>query len=217
MTILIIVKESLSVIVPIITLILVGIGLKTWKIQLKGENNYKLSLDALRELKLTLLNIDDYRNPAYFSDEVYAAYSKHTNGKIHEPMNNNDWQLAEEYAEIDRWNKIIEQFNVYTDKLLRLAISINDYNIDLIDGKRLKDYLIEMNVARIRKKYLDKKIKNIDLLKEEERIKKWKELEGEEKEIFDILFIISKDKDFFGKNLEQYFELINKRLRIYIK
>ena len=208
-----IIMDSLSMIVSICTLVLVWIGLKTWKIQLKGENTFKLSLDVLRELKLTLIAIDDYRHPFYPANEVYASFAKHNNGRFPDFMNEDDKKLAHICAELERWNKIIEQFNIYTDILLKLIISINNYNIDLVNGKRLKDYIIEMNQNRSRKEFADEDKVYFKSMNTDER----NELKKEYSEINSVLSTFNKDEDTWGKNLDYYFEEMNKRLREYLK
>jgi hypothetical protein len=208
-----IIIDSLSIIVSICTLILVWIGLRTWKIQLKGENFFKLSLDVLRELKLTLVAIEEYRYPFYPANEIYAAFIKHNNGKILDFMNDEDRKLAKKCTELERWNKIVEQFNVYNDTLLKLVISINNYDIDLVNGKRLKDYVIEMNQNRSRREFADDEREQLDFTNKDERNK----LKEEYLDINKILIKHNKDDDIWGIRLEQYFEEVNKRLRKYLK
>ena len=191
---------SLSMIISIFTLILVWIGLKTWKIQLKGENSFKLSLDVLRKLKLTLIVIDDYRHPFYPANEVYTSFIKHYNGRIPDFMNDEDKKLAHICAELERWNKIIEQYNIYTDILLKLVISINNYNIDLVNGKRLKDYIIEMNQNRSRKEFADEDREQLKFMNTDER----NELKEEYSEINSVLSTFKKDEDTWGKNLNNF-------------
>ena len=199
------------------TLILIWLGLKTWKIQLKGESKFKLSLDALRELKLTLIAIDDYRNPFYPADEIYDAYSKRNNGKILDLNDNIERKLADNYAEIDRWNKIIEKYLIFEDIMSRLSILIDDYEIDLINAKRLKDFLIDIRHNRIKKEYADKREEELDNASTEERIKYRKEHEEENLKINNVLFQYTKENDPWRINLEHYFMEFNKRLRKYIK
>jgi len=208
-----IITGIISSFVSVVTLILVGIGLRIWKIQLKGENTFKLSLDVLRELKMTLVFIDDYRLPFYSANEIDNAFRKHNNGRIPDFMNDEERKLAQKCAEIERWKKIIEQYNIYTDKLLRLAISINDYDIDLVNDKRLNDYLYEMNWNRSRKEFADDERRQLKFMEKEERDKLIEEILDLNK----VLIKINKNDDIWGKTLEQYFNEINKRLRVYIK
>jgi hypothetical protein len=208
-----IIRDSFSIIVSLATLVLVWNGLKTWKIQLKGENIFNLSLDVLRELKLTLTSIDDYRNIFYSVNEIDIAFSKHNNGKSPDFMNTEERKLAQRCAEFERWNKIIEQFDVYTDRILKLAISINNYEVDLVNDKRLKDYLIEMNLNRSRKAFADDEREELDFSNKDERNR----LKDEILEINKILLKHNKDDDTWGNNLEQYFNEMNNRLRRYIK
>jgi len=207
-----IITGIISSFVSVVTLILVGVGLRIWKIQLKGENTFKLSLDVLRELKLTLIFIDDYRHPFYSANEIDNAFRKYNSGRIPDFMNTEERKLAQKCAELERWNKIIVQFNIYTDRILRLAISINNYDIDLVNDKRLRDYLIEMGWNRSRKEFADEEREQLKFMEKEERDKL-------KEEILDINKVLLKNKndDNWGKTLEQYFEEINKRLRVYIK
>ncbi|MCL2381576.1 MAG: hypothetical protein FWC64_08290 [Treponema sp.] len=209
--------DGISAIASLGTLILIGIGLGIWKIQLKGENKFKLSLDALRELKLTLIAIDDYRNPLYLANEIHDAYSKRNNGKILDDRNDNERKLAQNYAENDRWNKIIEKYLIFEDIVLRFSILIDNYEVDLINGKRLKDYLIDIRNNRIKKEYADIEQKKLDNASTEDRIKYWEKHRDEISIIDAVLFRYDKDSDIFGKGLEQYLVEFNKRLRKYIK
>ena len=161
--------DSLSTLISIGTFILVLIGLNTWRKQLKGENTYKLSLDVLRELKLTLVAIDEYRYVFYPADEMYYAFKKYNNDKIPDFMNGSDKKTAYKCAEIERWNKIIEQFNIYTSCMLKLAVSINNYEIDLVNGKRLKDYLIEISRNRSKKEFADDEREELQFMNKDER------------------------------------------------
>jgi len=211
-----IILDCIAAIASLGTLVLVWFGLRTWRIQLKGENKFKLSLDALRELKLTLIAVDDYRNPFYPAGEIYDAYSKRNDGKILDNRNDIDLRKAQKYAESDRWGKIIDKYLIFEDILLRLSILIDNYEIDLIDGKRLKDYLIDIRNNRIEKEYADEEEKELDNASTEERIKYRKENRENRLKISAVLTRQGKD-DIWGKNLEQYFDEINKRLRKYIK
>jgi len=208
-----IITGIISSFVSVVTLILVGVGLRIWKIQLKGENTFKLSLDVLRELKMTLIFIDDYRHPFYSANEIDNAFRKYNSGRIPDFMNTEERKLAQKCAELERWNKIIVQFNIYTDRILRLAISINNYDIDLVNDKRLRDYLIEMGWNRSRKEFADEEREQLKFMNKEERDK----LKEEILDINKVLLINNRNDDIWGKTLEQYFEEINKRLRVYIK
>ena len=208
--------DILSVLASIGTTIIVLFGLRTWRIQLKGENTFKLSLDILRELKLTLIAIDDYRNPIYSGNEIYEAYHKHNNGKLLDTYDDKEIKLARNYVEIDRWNKIIEKFFIYENLMLKLAILTNNYEIDLVNDKRLKNYIIELRNNRVIKEYADKREKELESVSNEERIRIRKIHKEENAEVSAVLFRYSKDDD-WGKNLELYFEEINKKLRRHIK
>ena len=206
-----IIVDFTPILISIITLIFVGIGLRLWKVQLKGEDTFRLSLDVLRELKLVIFAINDYRHYFYLPSEMYEAYLAHTNGKMPDMSIREERELAAKYAEIDRWNKIIEQFNSYTDKILRLSILLDDYNIDLVDGKRLKDFLLNMSSKRMDKEFADADRGRHQFMSKEQR----NEVREEYEKINTILQ--KPELDTWGDELEQYFNALNKRLRKYTK
>ena len=212
-----VIMEIISVILSIGTFFLVLHGLRIWKIQLKGENTFKLSLDILRELKLTLIAIDEYRYTFISADEIYEAYSKYSNGKILDHFNGKEMELARKYAENDRWNAITEKYFIYEDFMLKFTILINDYEYDLVNGKRLRDYVLDLRNNRMKKEYADKREKELDHVSNEERIEARKLYKEENEKMYAVLFRSSKDDDIWGENLEQYFSEINKRLRKYLK
>lgn len=209
------IMDSVSTVVSVVTLVLVWIGLNTWWKQLKGENTYKLAIDTLYKLKRTLSAIDDYRNPIYSPNEIYVAFSKYSNGKVLNLMNDEESKLAQIYVEYERWNRIIEQFNTYEDSLLKLKVSTNNYDIDLnlINDKRLGDYIQEMKINVLKRKFINNKRKKYESMNENELNK----LESQYSETSLVLSRYDKDEDVFGKNLGQYFEEMNKKLRKYTK
>ena len=212
-----IIIEIITVVVSIGTFFLVLYGLKIWKIQLKGENTFKLALDILRELKLTLIAIDEYRYIFYSSNEIYEAYSKHNDGKILDHFNREELDLAKKYAENDRWNAILEKYFIYEDFMLKFTILINDYEYDLVNDKRFRDYILELRNNRISKEYAEAREKELDHVSNEERVKTRRLYKEENEKIHAVLFRSTKGDDIFGKNLEQYFQEINKKLRKYLK
>jgi hypothetical protein len=209
--------EIISIFISIGTFFLVLYGLKIWKIQLKGENTFKLSLDILRELKLTLIAIDEYRYTFISAGEIYEAYSKHNDGKILDHFNKEELEMAKKYAENDRWNAILEKYFIYEDHMLKFTILINDYEYDLVNNKRFRDYILELRNNRINKDYAEAREKELEHVSNEERIKTRKIYREENEKIHAVLFKSSKGDDIFGGNIEQYFQEINKKLRKYLK
>jgi hypothetical protein len=207
-----ILKDGLTLLFSFFTLIILGNGLRTWKIQLKGENIFKLSVEVLRELKLTLYKINDFRNPFYDIGEIITAFEKHEKGK--EYSVNTDSENAKKYAENDRWNEIIKQYFLYEDKMLRLMILLNDYNLYIINGRNLKDYILELRKQRFRKEYVDKERENNENMTKEQR----KRIMNENLEISKILYKYTEDNDdIWGIGLNNYFIEVNKILRKYVK
>jgi hypothetical protein len=207
-----IIKDSITIIISIITLIVLLKGLQTWKIQIKGEDTFKLSLGILRELKRILDSIDTYRNHhLYTSDELKESFKKHET-KEFSFDNKEDVRIACRYLEIDELNNIIEKYFSYDDMMLNLMIILNDYNFDTIENRRFRDYIYEMKNCWIKielnnddlRKYtnmpIEEKKKIID------QNKKWNKVLKNVEEI-----------DEWRNKIEDYFNGINKKLRQYIK
>jgi hypothetical protein len=148
-----IIKDFIEIFISLGTLILIFIGLQTWKIQLKGENIFKLSQEVLRELRLVLYKINDYRNPFYAVGEMAEAFEKNEAGMKFNPAV--DRKMASKYAEFERWKQILDQYFIYEDKILRLMILLNDFNFDKINSKNMKNYILEMRSKRFKKESLD--------------------------------------------------------------
>jgi hypothetical protein len=207
-----ILKDWLTLLVSFITLIILWNGLRTWKIQLKGENIFKLAIEVLRELKLTLYKINDFRNPIYDMGKIITAFEKHEKEKKYNE--DTDSKTARRYAENTRWNEIITQYFIYEDKMLRLMILLDNYNFDVINNKNLKDYILEMRKQKFRKEYIDAKRENNENLTKEDRGR----IMNENLEINKILYKYTKDEDdVWGIELNNYFREINKKLRKYVK
>ena len=211
-----IVLDIISVLASIITLFLIWSGLQTWKIQLKGENTFKLSFDILLRLKQVLLEIHDYRSPMYLADEIYDAFHKRNSDKVFDPMNREDKELAFRYAELDRWNKIIDKLRVYEETVLKLSVLIDNYDIDLIDNKRLRNYILELRDARTEKEILDDEEQELNNVSIEERAKIKASHRDEKMKLNNILFRSSKN-DELREGLEQHFSKMNDRLKKYLK
>ena len=207
----------ISLFVSLITIILIWLGLKTWKSQLKGERYYKQSIDVLRELKILIYYINDYRKPIYFSEEIYEAFIKRKDIDTPYSMSKDDFDLGKTYTEQDRWNKIIEQYRKYDDKILYLQISLNSYDIDLINNNRFIDIIMEMHRARLHKQYLDKEYQKTNSLPLEESRKKRNELDAKMDDINDKLDNLIKEENAFSIKINNYFSELNKRLRKYLK
>jgi hypothetical protein len=205
-------KDGLTILVSFITLIFLWNGLRTWKIQLKGENIFKLAIEVLRELKLTLYKINDFRNPIYDMGEIITAFEKYENEKIYNE--DTDSKKAKRYAENIRWNEIITQYFIYEDKMLRLMIILDNYNFDIINNKNLKDYILEMRKQKFKKEYFDAERENNEILTKEDRDR----IMNENLEISKILYKYTKDEDdVWGIELNNYFKEINKKLRKYVR
>jgi hypothetical protein len=206
-----IIKGIIELIIAIITLVFIACGLRTWKIQLKGENIFKLSLEVVRELKLTLYKINDYRNPFYSAGETAEAFEKNEKDKKFDPMV--DTKTAARHAENERWIEMVNQFLSYEDKMLKLMILLNDFNFDIVGNKKLKNYILDIRNKRAKKEFADEDRKYNSTMTKEQR----ENLKNEYNEISKILYKKSDDEDEWGDELENYFITINNKLRKYIK
>ncbi|AEF80270.1 hypothetical protein TREAZ_1923 [Leadbettera azotonutricia ZAS-9] len=160
---------------------------------------------------MVLYKINEYRNPLYSISEIIEAFEKNGGGKKFNPTT--DRKEADQYAEYERWKEIVNQYFIYEEKIIRLMILLNDYNFDIVNGKNLKNYIIEMRHKRFEKEYADQeKERNENMTKEEREILKNKYLE-----ITKILYKYDDKDDNWGKELENYFFAINAKLRKYIK
>ena len=207
-------KEIIQLIISTMTIFLVWLGLKTWKVQLKGENKFQLSLEVLRELKVLLYKINDYRNPFYSAGEIIEAFYRNNSNKeeIFDPLNKDLNNKAKNYAEFERWKIVIDQYLVYEDKMLRLMVLMDDYNFDKINNKNFKKFILELRHERFKHDTLNEEKEYRNSLNEEAKQKLKKEIENNRK----ILFKYS-DKDEWGFQLEEYFLLLNMKLRKFIK
>jgi hypothetical protein len=206
------IKDIITIIISVITLIVLVKGLQTWKIQIKGEDTFKLSLDILRELKLILYSIDTYRNHhLYTADELKESFEKHENKKI-EFDSSEDMRIASRYLEMDELNNIIEKYSSYDDKMLKLMIILNDYRFDVIKNKRFRDYIYEMKNCWIKIDLNNDELRRYTNMPTEEKEKtinqnrKWNKVLKNVGEI-----------DEWRNKIEEYFNEINKKLRQYIK
>jgi hypothetical protein len=205
--------EITDISISLLTLGVLFCGLRTWRLQLKGENKYKLSLEVIRYLKKVIEKINGYRNPLIMVDEEYDALNKHN--KLSKGNDKSiDGKIAAEYVYIERWNDIVNQYFIYEDKILDLKIILNNYDLDIVNNKTILYYIRQLKKMKMifdgTKKQLEH---NLDE-KNMQRIKK------ENDEASDILFNIwdKNDKDDkFGYEIDMYFKEINKRLRKYLK
>jgi hypothetical protein len=188
-------------------------GLRTWRLQLKGENKYKLSLKVIRYLKKVIENITTYRNPIITADEEYNALEKHN--KLSE--NNDkpiDDRIASEHVYIERWNNIINQYFIYEDKILDLKIILNNYNLDIINDKTIVYYIKQLKNMKIIFANTEKQLSyNLD----KENIQRIRKENDEARAVLFNIWNKNDKNDKFGYEIDMYFNEINKRLRKYLK
>jgi len=196
------VLNIISTIFSFVALIVAGIGLYTWRLQLNGENKFNLSVDILAELIALLGVIDDYRAPGIFASEEYVALEKNhidpSTIKIGD-------ETGIQYVYQERWYKLYDQFQIYEKKMDRLKILLNDYQFDLVNNKRMKDFIDEI----ARSKFLhNMKIHNKQPLED---------IETDLNNLIKIIAKVDMRDDVFGQEIEKYFFEMNRRLRKYIK
>jgi len=202
-----ILKSYVDVLFPIATVILGFVGLRTWKIQLKGGSKYNLAADTLREYHFLKEEIRRYRLTAYRWKDDIERYS--------EIIDKIDIDKIEKTVEHENWKHVIEQLGKYRSCLIKLKISINDYTIDLVEGDKISlvDVVIgKLDGARVEREFLNDSAKysgQID--KEQQRL-----ILDRRERIFSVLCKGLGDDDEIEKILEKNFELINSRLRRYL-
>jgi hypothetical protein len=207
-----IIKDVITIVISATTLIILFKGLQTWKIQIKGEDTFKLSIDILRELQLILYSIDAYRNHhLYTVDELKESFEKH--GKKQFDFNNkDDMRIACKYLEADELNNIIEKYSFCDDKMLRLKIILNDYNFDIINNRRFRDYIYEMKNCWIKTELNNDELRMYTDMSVEEKAK----IINENKKWNKVLKNVEEIDEWKNK-IENYFKGINEKLRQYIK
>jgi hypothetical protein len=207
-----IIKDVITIVISAITLIILFKGLQIWKIQIKGENIFKLSIDILRELKLILYSIDAYRNHHFYTaDELKESFERHEDKKF-DPDNKETMRMACKYLEADELNKIIEKHSSYDDKMLKLMIILNDFSFDIINNRRFRDYIYEMKNC-----WIKIELNNDELRRYTNMPVKEKEKIINENEKWNKILKNVKDPDEWRNKIENYFKVINEKLRKYIK
>jgi len=106
------IKNITEILFFIGTIIVAFLGLKTWRIHLRGGDLYSYSKDALLELRKII--------------DLFTAYRY-----IFTP---ND-------EEITLWNKIHEQYLSYRNKIVNIRILLKNNFDDKIDGENMEDIL----------------------------------------------------------------------------
>lgn len=205
--------EIIDVSISLLTLGVLFCGLRTWRLQLKGENKYKLSLEVIRYLKKVIENMNTYRNPIITADEEYNALDKHN--KL--PKDDDkpiDGRIASEHVYIERWNNIVNQYSIYEDKILDLKIILNNYNLDIVNDKTIVYYIKQLRNMKIIFSGTEKRLSyNLD----KENMQK---IRKENDEAGAVLFNVwnkNDTNDKFGYEIDMYFNEINERLRKYLK
>jgi hypothetical protein len=125
----------------------------------------------------------------------------------------NDSKIATKYAENERWKEIVDQLLSYENKMLKLMILLNDFDLDVVNDKKLRNYVLEIRNKKVDKEFADEERDRNETMTKEEREK----LKKEYLEIAKVLYKHSKEKDEWGNELENYFMTINSKLRKYIK
>jgi hypothetical protein len=198
--------DVVQTILPLGTLIIAARGLHTWRLQLKGENKYRLSLDVLNSLAVLLDKIDSFRCPSISNPEEYCALEK--NGIDPATVKLGD-DRRRQYVYQERWNSLIDQYRTHYEQMSRLKILLNDFDLDVVKGKRIKDHIDDLYINKYQDEYYVHESHNFA---EPEKLK-WDALH--EKNI-KILYKMPDIEDEYGESLLDYFTEINRRLRKYI-
>jgi hypothetical protein len=113
-------------ILGLLAIIIAGLGLTLWKIQLRGGDLYKYAKEALFELKRLLNFIEEFR-----------------------------YLFITEEQENNIWLKIHDQFSLYETKMILVTILSKQKIDDKINGKNIKDYLTIIYKYRYEKEFIN--------------------------------------------------------------
>jgi hypothetical protein len=103
-----------EILISVFTLGVLFLGLYTWRLQLKGENKYKLSIEVIRYLQKIINKIYDYRNPLISASEKYDALEKHD--KLENTIQPINSKASSAYVYIERWSNIVNEFLVVVSR-----------------------------------------------------------------------------------------------------
>lgn len=202
-------KELFEILVPLTTLVLAFLGLTTWRKKLWGENKFSLATSTIKELYLVKEEIKNFRVGFYSGGEIYSAIREYR--KEH-PEEKIDDSKDSEYAEMRRWNLVVDQYQKYSTELTKLKVILNDYEIDSIQGKRMEDFLKEINLKRMHRQLNSQSLGQLQHMEEGQR----KDFLNQQQEIFRVL-VRSGPDDGLEDSIEKYFKGFNQRVRKYIK
>lgn len=206
------VKSVVNILFPVFAVVLGFLGLMTWKAQLRGESKYNLAADTLREHRNLEEAIRRYRLGAYLRKEDVERYSeilKTTSG------GKQDLSTVEEKVELENWSRVVEQFEKYRTCLMRLKISTNNYNIDLVGEQKhsLIDAVInKLDGARGERDFLNASDKYFDQLVPADR----QAIMDRRVQIFSVLCRGLDPVDEIETLMDNSFEGINARVRRYL-
>jgi hypothetical protein len=198
------IKDIVTLIISIITVIFIGLGLSAWRTQLKGQNKFQLAFDTIKELRLLQDKIIRCRSPMVPGEEIYDALIKN-----HVEVKDQNNENGHKYAMFERMKEMVEQFNIYEDKMLRLQILLNNYELDLVNEKRIRNYVLDLKHNRMMFD-LENRTELHPVRREEINY------DEERKKIIKILYS-GYNPDVFGNDISNYINTINNRLRKYIK
>jgi len=198
-----------TLIISIITVIILFRGLHTWKEQIRGENKFNLAWNVLKEIKLLMNNINEYRlNLIYTNYDLIIQ-----NGKINIGSDNTDFDINEAFRKLDneRFISILKQFNKCESKLSELMILENKGDLDYLNGKRLRDFIFTLHKSYFVINEINSELKINPLILQK--------LKPDDKKLYEeskrVLHKIE-DEDKWGSELNKYIDELNIKLREYL-
>jgi hypothetical protein len=200
--------QSLSVVTPLLTILLAFFGLSSWRKKLWGENKFTLATATIKELYLLKEEIKNYRSGFYPAGEIYTAIAEY---KKDHPDHTIDERHSSTYAELKRWNQVVEQFLKFTTELTKLKVILNRYDVDKISGKTMEEHVRELSVKRQLRQFDENQEYYLQYMDEQQRA----EYFNSRSEIGRVL-VRSGTDDKFEQDLESYFSGFNKIVRKYI-
>jgi len=206
--------ESIKLIITattsIITIILASLGLSTWRKKLWGENKFSLAIDSIKDMIVLIEIIKQYRNPFYTSGEIFEAYKEFENKELIDDVKEKN--KANDYAEISRYKKIIEQYYKYNESMLKLKVILNKLDLDEINNKGIVYYIKEIRDKRSERQLYKIDSEEMRTMSDNERNEYMEKM----KELGKVLNRSSKN-DEFEMQLDKYYFELNKKLRKYLK
>ncbi len=140
-SIFVIIKDIFLITFAAIGSVVAIIGLRTWRIQLKGKTDYELAKRLLKNIYSLRQRIEWFRNPLMMSDEISAARKSFdaSDEKLE------DRKYDSHFVYQKRWNNIVEIYNeVNVDKIESEVLWGTEVSIEI---DNIRSLLSKLNIS----------------------------------------------------------------------